>query len=87
MLLSLSEGEECSKTIKTYYKTSSPIYALTSSTLCVIKVYMEDKEGHKGNQQHCKKRLTLNIALSMDEYLSDGQRAVASKTPLTFNLI
>ena len=45
---------------------------------------MGEEEGIK---QYCKKIISLNIALPMAEYLSDGQWAVASKTYLTFNII
>lgn len=84
VILSPQETTLCSDITKMYCKIQSPVYSMTSSKLCVIKVFLNLSVDIK---TYCKIIIRPNIVLPKAEYLTDGQWAVATRKVLHFRII
>ena len=84
ILLTSKEAEICSSNQNKYCSIRSPVYSVTSSKLCIIKIFMGDENGIN---KFCKTIVNPNVILPLAEYLTDGQWAVVTLSPLKFEIL
>lgn len=81
-LLSEMEAKNCLAN-NLYCHIKSPVYAVMSSKMCVIKLVLNIEPEIK---KYCRKIVDSNIVLPKAEYLSDGHWLISTKTPLQFSI-
>lgn len=81
-LLSEIEAKNCLAN-NLYCHIKSPVYAVMSSKMCVIKLVLNIEPEIK---KYCRKIVDSNIVLPKAEYLSDGHWLISTKTPLQFSI-
>jgi len=80
-ILDPGDVNSCSHGLQDFCEIKSPIYSVETSKLCVIKLFMNDlMDLHK----FCKITVMTNVILPNEQYLSDGQWAVAAQNPIRF---
>ena len=82
--LSNSELRDCSDPLKAYCTFMSPVYAIMSTKMCVIQVFLGQREGIN---KFCKSIISTNAPSPQARYLTDGHWVITSATPLIFSVL
>lgn len=82
-LLNDREVRKCSSSLKPYCNFHSPIYSEVSSDMCIIQLFMNNKEGI---EKYCQIMMLSNKPSPQARYLTDGHWLISSPKPLSFSI-
>ena len=84
VLLNDREQEHCISPLRHYCDIRSPIYSIAPSRLCIVTLFLKDKERMVKN---CDSVVRLNSILPKASHIVDGLLFVATQQILTFAVV
>ena len=79
MILRYEDIQQCLTQSLRFCELQLPIYPINLSRLCIVSIFMNEKEGV---DKHCQTIVRVNQLLPHSSYIADGFYAIATNKPI-----
>ena len=79
MILRYEDIQQCLTQSLTFCELRLPIYPINLSRLCIVSIFMNEKEGV---DKYCQMVVRVNQLLLHSSYIADGFYAIATNKPI-----